>query len=130
MPLAIPSCAQRSSSRVRTPVRSRPMILPPQGVHRNVARSRLERLVAAGLLASTFERRSGRNGPGAGRPAKTYAVRPGLEAIEFPSRRYETLLGLLLDALPAAARTERLRGVGAAFGDELAARPACAPHGS
>ena len=35
-------------------------------VHRNVARSRLERLVEAGLLAPGYERRSGRTGPGAG----------------------------------------------------------------
>lgn len=91
-----------------------------QKVHRNVARSRLERLVEAGLLAPAYERRTGRSGPGAGRPAKTYAVVPELEAIEFPARRYETLLGLLLDGLPADGRAERLRDVGVAFGSELA----------
>jgi predicted ArsR family transcriptional regulator len=42
------------------------------GVHRSVARSRLERLLRAGLLETRFERRSGRKGPGAGRPAKLY----------------------------------------------------------
>jgi len=85
-------------------------------VHRNVARSRLERLVEAGLLAPGYERRSGRTGPGAGRPAKTYAVVPELDAIEFPARRYETLVALLIDGVPR----ERLREVGAAFGAELA----------
>src|SRR5207253_1561841 len=37
-----------------------------QGIHRNVARSRLERLARAGLLIAGFERRSGRSGPGGG----------------------------------------------------------------
>ena len=69
-----------------------------QGVHRNVARARLERLVEAGLLAPGYERRTGRSGPGAGRPAKTYAVLPSLDDIEFPSRRYGALLGLLIEA--------------------------------
>ena len=91
-----------------------------QGVHRNVARARLERLVGAGLLHADYERRTGRTGPGAGRPAKVYAVLPELAALEFPARRYETLLGLLVDALPAGRRPERLREIGVAFGDELA----------
>jgi predicted ArsR family transcriptional regulator len=91
-----------------------------QGVHRNVARTRLERLVEAGMLAPGFERRSGRTGPGAGRPAKTYAVEPGLDAIEFPGRRYEDLLGLLLAALPVSGRHKRLHEVGVAFGEQLA----------
>lgn len=103
-----------------------------RGVHRNVARSRLERLVQAGLLVPGYERRTGRSGPGAGRPAKTYAVAPELAAIEFPRRRYESLLGHLLDVVPARGRTARLREAGAAFGAELAAaaglRPASSPR--
>ena len=85
-------------------------------IHRNVARARLERLSDAGLLLPAYERRTGRSGPGAGRPAKVYAVAPSLEGIEFPDRRYEALLGLLVDGVPA----KRLRAVGAAFGAELA----------
>lgn len=91
-----------------------------QGVHRNVARSRLERLAEAGLLEPSFERRTGRTGPGAGRPAKTYSVTPELSAIEFPERRYESLLGLLVEALPARGRERRLREVGEEFGRRLA----------
>ena len=86
-----------------------------QDVHRNVARSRLERLVEAGLLVPGYERRSGRTGPGAGRPAKTYTVAPERAPIEFPARRYETLVGLLLDALPGSPREAGIR-----FGEELA----------
>jgi predicted ArsR family transcriptional regulator len=91
-----------------------------QRIHRNVARGRLERLAEAGLLIASFERRTGRTGPGAGRPAKTYRVAPELTAIEFPERRYELLIGLVVDALPERARRDRLREIGIAFGRELA----------
>jgi predicted ArsR family transcriptional regulator len=91
-----------------------------QGIHRNVARFRLERLAEAGLLEVGFERRSGRSGPGAGRPAKIYAVAPQLSAVEFPQRRTEALLGHLLDALPSRGRAEALRAVGEAFAADLA----------
>jgi predicted ArsR family transcriptional regulator len=91
------------------------------GIHRNVARSRLERLAAAGLLEPAFERRSGRQGPGAGRPAKVYAVAPELAPLEFPHRHTEELVALLAAALPDDARTETLEAVGARFGRQLAA---------
>jgi predicted ArsR family transcriptional regulator len=91
-----------------------------QRIHRNVARARLERLADAGLLIRSFERRSGRSGPGAGRPAKTYRVAPELSAIEFPERRYEQLIGFVVDALPERSRPDRLREIGIAFGRELA----------
>lgn len=86
------------------------------GVHRNVARRRLERLVAAGLLTASFERPPGRTGPGAGRPAKVYAPTPDTTAIEFPERRYPELVGLLADAVPP----ERLSEIGVQFGGALA----------
>jgi predicted ArsR family transcriptional regulator len=90
-----------------------------QQLHRNVARSRLERLASAGLLVPGYERRSGRKGPGAGRPAKIYAVAPEVEALEFPGGRYERLIGVLLDALPGKSRRRRLREIGHALGEEL-----------
>lgn len=98
-----------------------------QGVHRNVARSRLERLTEAGLLEPGYERRTGRSGPGAGRPAKTYAVAPELNAIQFPARRYELLLSMLLDALPSTGRERRLREIGAQFAEQLARDGALRP---
>src|SRR5581483_4394850 len=61
-------------------------------VHRNVARNRLDRLAEAGLLVTRFERRTGRSGPGAGRPAKVFAPAPETAAIEFPARHYEDLV--------------------------------------
>lgn len=88
-----------------------------EGIHRNVARNRLERLTRAGLLVTSLERRTGRSGPGAGRPAKTYAAAPELTALELPSRRYEELFSLLVDALPSA---RRLREIGDAYGRSFA----------
>lgn len=87
---------------------------------RTVARARLERLLAAGLLSAGYERRSGRTGPGAGRPAKTYAAAAETAALEFPRRRYETLILLLAGALPSGRRARELHQVGYAFGTELA----------
>jgi predicted ArsR family transcriptional regulator len=78
------------------------------GVHRNVARSRLERLAAAGLVETGVDR------AGVGRPAKTYRAAPELTAIEFPAHHYEDLVGLL-----AEGRSD-LREVGMAFGRMLA----------
>ena len=89
------------------------------GVHRSVARERLERLLRAGLLQATFSRRSGRTGPGAGRPAKLYSVAPEPEALEFPPRRFPELVARLLDEVPADGREDALRRVGRDFGREL-----------
>jgi predicted ArsR family transcriptional regulator len=90
-----------------------------RGIHRNVARSRLERLVSAGLLVPSYERRTGRTGPGAGRPAKLYSVTPELDGIEFPGRQYETLVGLLAAGLAVEGRPGQLRLIGAEFGRQL-----------
>jgi predicted ArsR family transcriptional regulator len=91
-----------------------------RGIHRNVARRRLERLVEAGLLIASFERRTPRGGPRSGRPAKTYRVAPEVSSIELPVRHYERLIRLMADALPERARRDRLHGIGVAFGRELA----------
>jgi predicted ArsR family transcriptional regulator len=101
-------------------------------VSRSVARWRLERLAAVGLVDVGFERRSGKTGPGAGRPAKTYSAAPESSAVEFPRRRYEALVGGLVDALPRRGRVKHLDRVGYAFGLELARaarlRPAKTVH--
>src|SRR5215213_1694609 len=75
------------------------------GIHRTVARWRLERLAEAGALVRAFERRTGRTGPGAGRPSKTYAVAPETTQTEFPARRYDELVSLLIAALPPRGRS-------------------------
>lgn len=89
-------------------------------VHRNVARSRLERLLNAGLVETRFARRSGRRGPGAGRPAKLYAPAPEPRALEFPPRRLESIVGRLLEEIAPAGREAALVRVGEDYGRELA----------
>jgi predicted ArsR family transcriptional regulator len=89
-------------------------------VPRTVARSRLERLLAADLLVADYQRRSGRAGPGAGRPAKIYAAAAETTTIEFPPRRYESLIRLLVAALPRRQRVRQLNEIGYSFGLELA----------
>jgi predicted ArsR family transcriptional regulator len=86
----------------------------------SVARWRLERLLEQGFLVPRFVRRGRRTGPGAGRPAKTYAVAPETTALEFPRRRYEELVRLLIEVVPRRGRGERLAELGLAFGRELA----------
>jgi predicted ArsR family transcriptional regulator len=89
-------------------------------VHRSVARARLERLVGAGLVATDFRRRSGRTGPGAGRPAKLYSAAPETWALEFPPRHLPDLVSRLLAEIPTAGREEALRRAGEDFGRDLA----------
>jgi predicted ArsR family transcriptional regulator len=99
------------------------------GMHRNVARSRLDRLSEAGFLAVTTQRPSGRSGPGAGRPAKVYRVAPELEGIEFPDRRFADLIGLLVEKVPARGRQKALREAGEEFGRTLATSAGLKPAG-
>src|SRR5262245_46800132 len=97
------------------------------GIHRNVARSRLERLVKASLTEARFERRTGRSGPGAGRPARTYSVAPEVSLVEFPPHRYAGLIAILIESLPSRGRAEQLRRAGVSFGEQLARTAAVAP---
>ncbi len=90
------------------------------GVHRGVARSRLERLLQAGLIEADFVRRLGRSGPGAGRPSKIYSAAPESQIREFPPRHFAALIARLLDEVPDRRRTRALRQVGEDFGRHLA----------
>ncbi|RZQ64620.1 helix-turn-helix transcriptional regulator [Amycolatopsis suaedae] len=74
------------------------------GVPRTTAAFHLERLVEGGLLDVVYERRTGRSGPGAGRPAKLYHRAAGQIAVSLPDRRYE-LAGRLLAGAVAEAET-------------------------
>ncbi|GAA2848394.1 helix-turn-helix transcriptional regulator [Nonomuraea rubra] len=69
---------------------------------RNTVSFHLDKLVAEGLLEAVYQRRTGRTGPGAGRPAKLYRRAPGQIAVSLPDRRYETAAHLLADALQEA----------------------------
>jgi predicted ArsR family transcriptional regulator len=91
------------------------------GVPRGTTAFHLDRLVADGLLDVHFERRSGRTGPGAGRPAKLYRRADCAVEVSLPGRRYDLAGELLAGALEEAeasgeaprdalGRRARLRG--------------------
>jgi len=65
------------------------------GVPRHVAKFHLDKLVGDGLLEAEYRRRSGRQGPGAGRPAKLYRRAARELAVTLPDRRY-ALAGQLM----------------------------------
>src|SRR5688572_29909878 len=58
------------------------------GMSRSTAAFHLDRLVESGLLSAHFARRSGRGGPGAGRPAKLYQRTAGEISVTVPERHY------------------------------------------
>lgn len=77
------------------------------GLRRGITAHHLDRLEADGLLESASQRRNGRSGPGAGRPAKVYRRAPNGFAVSFPPRRYD-LAGRVLSTAADRARLERI----------------------
>ncbi len=78
------------------------------GIGRTLAAFHLDRLAEAGLLEVSYARRSGRTGPGAGRPAKLYR-RSVLEVeVSLPPRRYRSAAGLLAEAVDRSGADELL----------------------
>jgi predicted ArsR family transcriptional regulator len=113
---------------------SRDEVAEATGVPRTTVAFHLDRLVTEGLLEVVHERRTGRTGPGAGRPAKLYRRSAEQIAVSLPDRRYE-LAGLLLADAVAEAETSgepprtvlhrRARDVGKDLGETArAATPA------
>ncbi|RBQ16685.1 transcriptional regulator [Spongiactinospora rosea] len=99
---------------------------------RNTVSFHLDKLVAEGLLEAVYQRRTGRTGPGAGRPSKLYRRAPGQIAVSLPDRRYETAAHLLADALeeaqtsgepPRAVLDRRARELGRDLGRAAAPGP-------
>ena len=100
---------------------------------RKLAAYHLDKLAEAGLLDTRFERRSGRSGPGAGRPAKIYQRSARPREVAVPARNYQLIAELLADAVRAdpsgAARAPLERAARAAgaenavHGDEDHSRP-------
>jgi predicted ArsR family transcriptional regulator len=89
------------------------------GISRELAAFHLERLVNGGLLETEFRRRSGRTGPGAGRPAKLYRRTEHDVAVSFPQRRYDAAADVFAEgidrlgdpaAIAAVADVARERG--------------------
>jgi predicted ArsR family transcriptional regulator len=74
-------------------------------VPRPTAAFHLDRLVADGLLDVHYERRTGRSGPGAGRPAKLYRRSEASVAVSLPERRYDLAGELLASAVADSERS-------------------------
>ena len=104
------------------------------GISRELAAFHLDRLVEAGLLETEYRRRSGRTGPGAGRPAKLYRRADREVAVSLPPRHYDLAADLMataldrlgngaaVDAVTTVAR-ERGTAVGADARRQAGARP-------
>ena len=72
---------------------------------RATAAFNLDRLVDEGLLEVSFQRRTGRTGPGVGRTAKLYRRSDRHVDVSVPDRRYELAGRLLASAAAEAERT-------------------------
>jgi predicted ArsR family transcriptional regulator len=73
---------------------------------RKTAAFHLDRLAGESLLDVVYERRSGRTGPGAGRPAKLYKRSSTEVTVSLPERHYELAGRLLAQALEESEATE------------------------
>lgn len=94
------------------------------GISRSLAAYHLDRMVADGLLVFSFARRSGRSGPGAGRPAKLYQRSPRQFQVNLPPRDYEVAAHLLARAVEnetSGAARVALEESARALGHEIAA---------
>ncbi|HVL62000.1 MAG TPA: helix-turn-helix domain-containing protein [Microbacterium sp.] len=94
------------------------------GLPRATAAFHLDRLVEVGALTSQFHRRSGRTGPGAGRPAKLYSVAADELTVSLPTRQYELAGDMLATAADRSEQTgapmrESLIAVAEARGHDL-----------
>jgi predicted ArsR family transcriptional regulator len=82
------------------------------GLARQTAAFHLDRLADEALLDVVYERRSGRTGPGAGRPAKLYKRSAKQVTVSLPERNYELAGRLLAQALEESEATgEPVRAV-------------------
>ena len=75
------------------------------GLARQTAAFHLDRLADESLLDVVYERRSGRTGPGAGRPAKLYRRSAKQVSVNLPERQYELAGRLLAQALEESEAT-------------------------
>ncbi len=103
------------------------------GMSRALVAFHLDRLVADGFLETEYRRRSGRTGPGAGRPAKLYRrARSRSISVSLPRRNMELAAGLFADALddPTGANPiERLATAASAYGRNLGEHAGAAAPG-
>ena len=90
------------------------------GLARQTAAYHLDRLAEDGLVEVSFVRRSGRTGPGAGRPAKLYRRSSQDLDVTIPPRRYLVAARVFLHALsPGDSRglAQAARQIGLGLGE-------------
>lgn len=81
---------------------SRDQAAAATGRPRSVAAFHLDALAEAGVLDVRYERLGGRQGPGAGRPAKLYRAVSGEVSVSIPDRRYDLAGSILAAAVDEA----------------------------
>jgi predicted ArsR family transcriptional regulator len=92
------------------------------GVHRTVAHSHLERLVALGYLVSGQRRGT------AGKPAKLYRLAGRQIDVSYPVRRFARLAAILAEGLQGISDGSRVaREAGRRYGASLVGKPADSP---
>jgi predicted ArsR family transcriptional regulator len=106
-----------------TPI-SRDQAAQELGISRELAAFHLDKLVELGMLEVEFRRLSGRQGPGAGRPAKLYRASDRQVELSLPERRYDLAAHLLAEALESdhEATQKRLHEAARRFGEGLGQR--------
>jgi predicted ArsR family transcriptional regulator len=90
-------------------------------IGRTLAAFHLDKLVDAGLLEVTYARRSGRSGPGAGRPAKLYRRSAAEHEVSLPPRQYRGAAELLAEAVERAGADATLYAVAREHGRDVGA---------
>jgi predicted ArsR family transcriptional regulator len=90
-------------------------------IGRTLAAFHLDKLAAAGLLDVSFARRSGRSGPGAGRPAKLYRRAAAEHAVSLPPRTYLAAARLLAEAVEATGADAALHKAARRHGESVGA---------
>lgn len=100
------------------------------GVDRSVAAYHLDRLVADGLVTTSYFRPHGRGGPGAGRPAKHYETSGAELIVSVPPRDYRLAAELLARAADADPDPESpVRAALESAARELGRELGCQGHG-
>jgi predicted ArsR family transcriptional regulator len=108
---AVASLGEPTRRRIYDHVRAHPVpvsrddVADALGVRRRTAAFHLDRLAEQGLLAVSFARRSGRSGPGAGRPAKLYQRSARVVSVSLPPRHYDLAGRILAGAFVEAQQS-------------------------
>lgn len=115
--------------RASTEPQSKDHVAAALGIDRRLAGFHLDKLVDQGFLRAEFRRRTGRTGPGAGRPAKLYSTAETEVHVDLPERRYDVLASLLLKVAAdesGAPTSEVIERVGFEFGLQVGLAEAAA----